>query len=540
MYYEHFGLTQAPFKITPNTDFFFTGGNRGPVLEALIYAITRGEGIVKVTGEVGSGKTMLCNMLQSRLPENVESVYLANPSVAPDEVLHAIAFDLQLGVDRQADRLEVMHVLQDYLVNRHAEGKRVVVFVEESQSMPLATLEEIRLLSNLETRNDKLLQIVMFGQPELDENLKRPEIRQLRDRIAHSFRLQPLIDTEVRDYLMFRMRAAGYRGPEIFTPGVVRQIARASSGLTRRVNLIADKALLAAFSENTHTIHARHVQAALRDSEFGPAPASWRISPAFGWAALALLVGAGLGAALHAQLERHKAAPAAANAPPAEHSAALTVPPAEPPAADPRSASGVANAAPGASTGPAASASPAPGAAPATAAAPTPQRAESPAPAATVMAQAAAAPASAAEQHATALASRPGPLPATVAPTSAPASAAPRDVIDNRVQETEHWLRAEVDDVYSIQLLVAGDEEQLRNHLKALGKFIEVNDIYMYRSAAHGRPRVNVLWGSFADRKAAQEELALLPASLRANRPYVRTISSIRAEIERLRDSGRK
>jgi len=120
MYYEHFGLTQAPFKITPNTDFFFTGGNRGPVLEALIYAITRGEGIVKVTGEVGSGKTMLCNMLQSRLPENVESVYLANPSVAPEDVLHAIAFELQLGVDRQADRLEVMHVLQDYLVSRHA------------------------------------------------------------------------------------------------------------------------------------------------------------------------------------------------------------------------------------------------------------------------------------------------------------------------------------------------------------------------------------------------------------------------------------
>src|SRR6185295_5082513 len=236
MYYSHFGLNQAPFKITPNTEFFFSGGNRGPVLEALIYAITHGEGIVKVTGEVGSGKTMLCNMLQDRLPDNVESVYLANPSVAPEEVLHAIAFELQLGVDRQADRLEVMHVLQDYLVKRHAEGKRVVVFIEESQSMPLATLEEIRLLSNLETRNDKLLQIVLFGQPELDEILKRPDIRQLRDRIAHSFRLQPLTDEEVREYLAFRMRAAGYKGPQIFSAAVVKHIARASSGLTRRIN----------------------------------------------------------------------------------------------------------------------------------------------------------------------------------------------------------------------------------------------------------------------------------------------------------------
>src|SRR5580765_6423494 len=115
MYYEFFGLIHAPFKITPDTDVFFEGGNRGAILEALIYAITHGEGIVKVTGEVGSGKTMLCNMLQTRLPTNVESVYLANPSVSPDEVLLAIAFELQLGVKRDADHLTVMHVLQDFL-----------------------------------------------------------------------------------------------------------------------------------------------------------------------------------------------------------------------------------------------------------------------------------------------------------------------------------------------------------------------------------------------------------------------------------------
>ena len=152
MYYEHFGLTEAPFRITPNTDFFFGGGTRGPILEALIYAITQGEGIVKVTGEVGSGKTMLCSMLQTRLPAQVETIYLANPSVSPEEILHAIAFELQLNTDRNASRLEVMHSLQDYLLKRHAEGKRVVLFVEESQGMPIATLEEIRLLSNLETK----------------------------------------------------------------------------------------------------------------------------------------------------------------------------------------------------------------------------------------------------------------------------------------------------------------------------------------------------------------------------------------------------
>src|SRR5688572_23664945 len=233
MYYAHFGLDQAPFRITPNTDFFFGGGNRGAILEALMYAIMQGEGIVKVTGEVGSGKTMLCNMLQARLPPHIETVYLAHPNVAPDEILHAVAFELQLGMERAAPRIELMHRLQAHLLKRHAEGKRVVMFVEESQSMPLATLEEMRLLSNLETRNDKLLQIVLFGQPELDENLRQPNIRQLRERITHSFGLTPLNTDETREYLMFRLRAAGYHGPDLFTDNVVKQISRASSGLTQ-------------------------------------------------------------------------------------------------------------------------------------------------------------------------------------------------------------------------------------------------------------------------------------------------------------------
>jgi len=140
MYYAFFGLTQPPFKITPDTDFFFEGGNRGAVLEALIYAITQGEGIVKVTGEVGSGKTMLCRVLQARLPKSIETVYLANPSVSPEEILHAIAFELQLPIARDAKRLVVMHALNEYLLARHSESRQVVIFVEESQGMPLPTL----------------------------------------------------------------------------------------------------------------------------------------------------------------------------------------------------------------------------------------------------------------------------------------------------------------------------------------------------------------------------------------------------------------
>src|SRR5690606_24118996 len=237
MYYAHFGLKEPPYKITPNTEFFFSGGNRGAILDALTYAITSGEGIIKVVGEVGSGKTMLCRMLQTLLPEKVDSVYLANPSVAPEDVLHAIAFELQLDLPQQADRLQVMQVLQAYLLDRHAAGKQVVIFVEEAQGMPLATLEEIRLLSNLETKHDKLLQIVLFGQPELDTNLNETQIRQLRERITHSFNLAPLEPKEIGEYLIFRLRAAGYFGPHLFTKSAVNTIASSAQGLVRRVNI---------------------------------------------------------------------------------------------------------------------------------------------------------------------------------------------------------------------------------------------------------------------------------------------------------------
>lgn len=276
MYYPHFGLQQPPFKITPNTDFFFSGGNRGAILDALVYAIENGEGIIKVVGEVGSGKTMLCRMLQTILPETIESIYLANPSVAPEDVLHAIAFELQLPLPKDADRLNVMQALQTHLLKRHAEGRQVVIFVEEAQGMPLATLEEIRLLSNLETKQDKLLQIVLFGQPELDENLNKEQIRQLRERITHRFNLSPLQTKDVGEYLIFRLRAAGYHGPHLFTNASIKKLSKAAQGLVRRVNILADKALLAAFADNVYQVTPKHVKAAIQDSEFAEAAYSYQ------------------------------------------------------------------------------------------------------------------------------------------------------------------------------------------------------------------------------------------------------------------------
>lgn len=443
MYLEFFGLSQPPFRITPNTEFFFPGGNRGAILDALIYAIRHGEGMVKVIGEVGSGKTMLCRMLEDSLPETVETVYLANPSVQPGEILHAIAFELHLDLPHDATRLQVMQALQEYLLKRHEEGRQVVLFVEEAQAMPLATLEEIRLLSNLETRHHKLLQIVLFGQPELDELLADPAIRQLRERIVHSFHLDPLNATDTRAYLNFRMRQAGYRGPEVFGPAAVREIQRASLGLTRRINIIADKALLVAYTERTHQVNARHVLAAARDSEFIDFARPGARHLWAGGIAL-LLLGAAAGFAAGRLLPHPGPAPAPAR----------------------------------------------PAAVPAAPAAPA-------------------------------------------APGPAPAPATPAGLAAARLAATEAWLAGASPDTYSIHVqLVAGtDPKKLELYLQELGKLVEIEKVYVYRTQVGGKPAMSVLYGSFPDRAAANEAMSRLPAALRAQRPYLRSVRGVREEI---------
>jgi MSHA biogenesis protein MshM len=273
MYEDYFGLERPPFKITPDTSLFYDGGQRGDIHAALVYAIHRGEGIIKVVGEVGSGKTMLCRMLQLKLPETVEIVYIANPSVSAEDILFVIAHELSLQVARQASKHEVMHLLQDYLLQRHMENKQVVLFIEEAQGMPLDTLEEIRLLSNLETDENKLLQIILFGQPELDQNLAEQSIRQLRERITHNFELAALTQDEIHNYLNFRMREVGYTGPELINTAVAKKVEHYSEGLLRRINIIADKILLSAFAEGTHNLTSKHVTAAVNDSAFNPAAA---------------------------------------------------------------------------------------------------------------------------------------------------------------------------------------------------------------------------------------------------------------------------
>jgi type II secretory pathway predicted ATPase ExeA len=500
MYYSHFGLTQPPFRITPNTEFFYSGGNRGPILEALIYAISQGEGIIKVTGEVGSGKTMLCNMLQSRLPPNVETVYIANPSVSPDEIVQAIALELHLKPPRDAGHLELMQLIHAHLLERHAQGKQVVMFVEESQSMPIATLEEIRLLSNLETAHSKLLQIVLFGQPELEDNLRGSNIRQLRERITHSFRLSPLKPPEIGDYLNFRLRAAGYRGPDLFSATTVRAMARASDGLTRRINLIADKAMLAAFAENTHTIKLKHVKAAIRDSEFSryetPQP---RLR--WGFALGALGVGAGLCLLLLALLQWSTPAPVVTEAPAVPTQPALAAPGGTAPT-------------PAATETPAAAVEATPTPAP-NAAASTP---------AAIAAGIPTTPVSPPEQAKEFVNKQP-------VETIPPKAGSRGDLVEERLLATREWLAQPGNNAVSIQLLGVDNQQQLKNHLNVIAKYVEINEVFVYRTIAKQKPSTTVLYGSFADRRAAEAALKQLPAPLKTSKPILRTVQGIRTEI---------
>jgi type II secretory pathway predicted ATPase ExeA len=321
LYLEHFGLTEPPFRITPHTDFFFDGADRGATLEALIYAVLHDEGIVKVSGEVGSGKTMLCRVLMERLPPHVASIYIATPSLGRDEILHAIADELGLTLSPER-RSVALRELQEHLIALYGAGRRVVILIDEAHAMPEDTLEHVRLLSNLESNRHKLLQIVLFGQPELDETLSKPDLRQLRDRITHAFRMRPLAGPEVGKYLLFRMRAAGYRGPDVFSPRALRMIARASGGLTRRINILADKALLAAYTENTHAITYRHVRAAIADSEFA---AQGKRRPAL-YVAAAALAGLAIGAAVQWMITPPAVQPAPVAPAPAAAPAAAPVP----------------------------------------------------------------------------------------------------------------------------------------------------------------------------------------------------------------------
>ncbi len=479
MYYAHFGLKEPPFKITPNTDFFFSGANRGAVLDALVYAIANGEGIIKVVGEVGSGKTMLCRMLQSILPEKIESIYLANPSVAPEDVLHAIAFELQLKLPKNADRLKVMQQLQAHLLERHAQGRQVVIFVEEAQGMPLATLEEIRLLSNLETKQDKLLQIVLFGQPELDDNLSKAHIRQLRERITHSFHLEPLAIKDISEYLLLRLRAAGYHGPHLFSDAAIKKLASAAKGLARRVNILADKALLAAFADNVYLVTPKHVKAAIQDSEFGRP--TFQHKTYFFWSIGLIIL---LIVAISYGLRQNQSKPA-----------------------------------PMASIGKIKNKT---------------AQSELAQAAVSALSPVAAIP-SAAEQQASAPIAQPNTIatrPNTLDIAAKSVAELKLSLLEKRQEVTKNWLFSSQPSTMTIQIKSLPIEAKLDAELESISQQLEIDRIYLYQKKQYQHIYNVILYGQFAQRSDAQLALNKLPQAIKNNHPYLRTVAGINRDIE--------
>lgn len=542
MYYDHFGLKQAPFKITPNTDFFFAGANRGAILDALVYAINNGEGIIKVVGEVGSGKTMLSRMLQTRLPEKVECVYLANPSIAPEDVVFAIAFELQLKLPQNTDRLQAMQLLQKYLLDRHAEGKQVVIFVEEAQGMPIATLEEIRLLTNLETKQDKLLQIVLFGQPELDTNLNVTQIRQLRERITHSFNLDPIDQNAIRDYLMFRLRSAGYFGPPIFTEAAIKLLTQSSQGLVRRVNVLADKAMLATYAQNLYLVDVKQVEAAIRDSEFGAEQIKRKAKRNLGMGVLALVgLTVFVGSAIYQGFWQGLFYPAPARPviTKSGHPAKLIAKPAlqntqiqaanktqvqTPPSEVGAAANTIANVSEVKSDTQTSLVDPAKATLPVYEAKASDNTTKTIAenPPVVKLSPPTVVTANAAEG-----AKDSTPVVAPVTPSAG------GDVLQQRLEVTEAWLKQQPENTASIQLMGSSNEAQLMQHLNYLATRLNVENIYAYRTQVNKRPFVTILYGGFSSRREALAAIDKLPEDIKLNQPQIRTIGGILKEISK-------
>ena len=329
LYIEHFRLREAPFRITPTTDFFYHGGRRGEILDALLYSVSSGEGIMLVTGEVGSGKTMLLRALSEKVPDNIELVYIPNPSLSGREILFNLCGELGLSGD--SERPDTLRRLQDYLIAKNAEGKQVLALIDEAQAMPEESLEEIRLLSNLETRRHKLMQVILFGQPELDDTLAKQNMRQLRERVTVRFRLEPLGRGDVMEYIQTRLRAAGHQGGRIFSEDACALIARVSQGLSRRINILADKSLLSAFARGARKVGLVDARRAVRDAGFRKlryVPARARRRIAQGARALAATAIAALLIAGGIRFWRQNEA-AAPLSPPPDEIAAAAIPPIE-------------------------------------------------------------------------------------------------------------------------------------------------------------------------------------------------------------------
>ena len=280
MYSEFFGLNEKPFSITPDPRYLYMTNRHSDALAHLIYGIRESGGFIQLTGEVGTGKTTLIRSLLEQMPEAAKLAVILNPNLSALEFLAVICEELGIELAKKDSRSDLISALNRYLLQAHADGIRVVLIVDEAQTLDAELLEQVRLLTNLETTKQKLLQIILIGQPELRKLLARADMRQIAQRITGRFHLEPLSRAETQAYVQHRMRVAGAQH-EVFRPAAVRELFRRSGGIPRLINVIADRALLAGYTLDSPRISGRLVARAAAEV-FGSSRRRWRLYPVNG------------------------------------------------------------------------------------------------------------------------------------------------------------------------------------------------------------------------------------------------------------------
>ena len=267
MYLEHFKLNKAPFTLTPNTYFFCELPTHQEALTVLLLSLGQGEGFIKIVGEVGTGKTLLCRILLNSLTEEYVTAYIPNPDQTPNSLRFAVACELGIDVKKSWTQHQILEAINLRLLELHRDGKKIVLVIDEAQALSKGCLEAVRLLTNLETEEHKLLQVVLFGQPELDANLNQHDLRQLKQRITFSYNLQPLARKEQDKYLNHRLARAGYTYGSLFNEKALKRLYRASNGMPRLLNILSHKALLVAYGQGKTTVDGYAVSRAIADTE---------------------------------------------------------------------------------------------------------------------------------------------------------------------------------------------------------------------------------------------------------------------------------
>lgn len=268
MYQEFFNLQALPFSLTPNPEFFCRLKGHQEALDTLEFSIKSGEGFIKIVGEVGSGKTLLCRKLLNSLDkEKYVTAYIPNPDLSPNELRKAVAHELGLEQAKHQDQHELLNTIYERLIDLHNQNKHVVLIIDEAQALGDESLETVRLLTNLETEHHKLMQVILFGQPELDNRLNKPNLRQMRQRITFSYRLPLLSKSDLETYLHHRLAVAGFTHGSLFTRKAKQLLYRASLGTPRIINILCHKALLVAYGRGVKMVDQKSIRMAIKDTE---------------------------------------------------------------------------------------------------------------------------------------------------------------------------------------------------------------------------------------------------------------------------------